>query len=299
MWREYDRLSVALLVRPVISQTTLEDPRLNPKSRLNPKAHLYLHDSFPDAKLLNAQYENYKSRLHEYGVATIEIQPAAEACYYNAHFARDSSFSIGEKVILGSMGVQSRSSEPALIREALSQREIETIDSFQQGETFEGADALWVRDDVVIVGVGQRTNPPGFQRFRAQLEQLGIACISVPFEGPTQHLLGTLQFLASDLCVVRGDYLAPETFDVIRQFGYRAVSLNESYELQDRQAMNLVQLAPRVIMIPNDCPVTEEAFHRLGVSTIGIDITEIRKGRGGLACMTNPIKRSKEKLPND
>jgi len=69
--------------------------------------------------------------------------------------------------------------------------------------TFEGADALWINNSLVIVGVGNRTNAEGFRQIKEELMQDGVNCISVPSPCSSTHLLGSLQFIDSETALVR------------------------------------------------------------------------------------------------
>ena len=58
--------------------------------------------------------------------------------------------------------------------------------------------------------------------------------------------------------------------------------------------MNIVTVAPRRVLMPDDCPKTKEFYEKNGIQVAGLlNIPELRHGGGGLACATGILERKR------
>jgi hypothetical protein len=69
--------------------------------------------------------------------------------------------------------------------------------------TFEGADALWLTPERVLVGLGIRTNLEGARRLAATLAEQGIETMEVDLPHASMHLIGEIRIVDRDLAFVR------------------------------------------------------------------------------------------------
>ena len=65
-----------------------------------------------------------------------------------------------------------------------------------------------------------------------------------------QHLLGLVQIVDRDLVVLRHQIAGADTIELLRGLGFTIVAVDESNEVQHGQAMNVVVLAPRTVLMP-------------------------------------------------
>jgi N-dimethylarginine dimethylaminohydrolase len=208
-------------------------------------------------------------------------------------YCRDLFFMTPQGAIIARMANDVRREEPQYAARALAGLDIPILHAVSAPGCFEGADALWLRDDTLLVGVGNRTNTDGFAQIAGVLEPRGITCIAVPsHQTRTQHLLGSMQIVDRDLALVRTGIADPRVVAVLEQFGFTPFAVPEHPEVTGRQAMNIVTVAPGCIIMTADCPVTRELYRSAGLSIVAEpDITQLMNGAGGLACATGIVVR--------
>jgi arginine deiminase len=56
-------------------------------------------------------------------------------------------------------------------------------------------------------------------------------------------------------------------------------------------AINMVPLAPGVVVMPAGNPITRAALEQEGVTCLEVDVSELMKGCGSVHCMTGVVKR--------
>jgi N-dimethylarginine dimethylaminohydrolase len=173
----------------------------------------------------------------------------------------------------------------------LSRLGIPIIRAFRGHATFEGADALWLSRRLVMVGVGHRTNPSGFTQLRAVLRDLGTEAVAVPFQGPTQHLLGVVNLIDRRLFVAIRHRTPSAALSVLREHGYQeAIEFDGDDEIDRRRALNFVTLQPGHILMPR-APDVRRRFERMGIRVSEVDLDDYLKAGGGAACATGIIQR--------
>lgn len=97
---------------------------------------------------------------------------------YNFFFTRDSSMSVGRKVLAGRMANAVRERESVIMKSIFDftpefQTEVMDVAPYDSGGdrkvTVEGGDVLMLREDVIVVGCGLRTTPRAIDAFIDQL----------------------------------------------------------------------------------------------------------------------------------
>lgn len=72
----------------------------------------------------------------------------------------------------------------------------------------------------------------------------------------------------------------------------KAETLPAAYEEEGRRmALNFVTLAPRKVLMPAGCPRTQALLESAGVERLSVEIGEIVKAAGGIACLTGILRR--------
>ena len=267
-------------------------------------------DNYPDpARIQQLAPINHNSLIREYdaiiacfgryGIAVNLIDPSPvsdEHDYlYNMMYCRDLFLMTPRGAILANMANVTRMAEPRYAGRTLASLDIPLLHAVTGEGRFEGADALWLRDDLVVVGVGNRTNDQGYQQIRDVLQQQGVACRSIPsYQVVTQHLLGSVQIVDVDLALVRSGIVDGEIVRFLQEYDFDVISIPENSEVQQRQAMNIVTIAPRTVIMTDGCPVTRELYLGAGLTIAAeLELTQLINGAGGLACATGIISRGR------
>lgn len=283
---EYKPLKAVLLCRPQIEIGGIACPR----DVLHAGKIDYIHFSKEYDDLIKL-YKKLKIKV--YLVDPRKIKGTDDRYIFNLIYARDLFFMTPKGAILSKMSEAVRQDEVRYVERALRRRKVFIRKSIQGSATFEGADALWVNGRLVIVGVGKRTNQEGFLQLKEELKRDCVACVSVPAPQSSLHLLGALQFVDSNLVLVRGNLISPGTLELLKRNKIEAANIPENGELTKNEAMNFVTIAPREIIMPAACPRTKKIYERLGIKVAAeAQTAELVKGAGGLACATGILCRS-------
>lgn len=282
---EYGKLSSVLLFTPGAKLHNHPDPESI--QQLRPI----------DASRLDAEFAAVCSTFAGLGVEVNLIDPTplgADRSYlYNMMFCRDLFFMTPAGAILASMANDTRREEVRYAARTLQNLGVPVIHEISGRGRFEGADALWINRRLVAVGVGNRTNLAAFEQLSQVLAKSGIHCIPLPSsQTTTQHLLGSVQIVDRDLALVRSGIIAPEAADFLRRQGFTVIGIPENSEVTGRQAMNIVTVAPRRIIMTKDCPATRQLYVAAGLTIAAeVEISQLISGAGGLACASGIVSR--------
>jgi len=283
---EYKPLKVVLLCRP--------HPKIVKVS--NPQDVLHLAKI--DYAAMEKEHEQLIELYRKLKINIFLIDPRKIRCpdynfAFNIIFTRDHFMMTPRGAIICGMFSDIRQSEIKYAQKALKAAGVPVRMVIGDNGTFEGADALWVKHKLVIVGVGNRTNLQGFQQISKELKKDGIKCIPVQTPRGAIHLLGALQFIDADTALARVDLIGPETIAILRKNRVKIVRVPESFEVREKQAMNFVVIAPKTIIMPAGCPQIKKVYTRVGIKIAAeIAIPQFINAGGGLACATGVLKRA-------
>lgn len=244
------------------------------------------------------EFEGIIAAFHKLGIGTVLIDSeplGADLRYrYNMMYCRDLLFMTPRGAILANMANSTRAEEPLYARRTLESLGIPILHSVCGEGRLEGADALWLSDDLVLVGVGNRTNRQGFEQVATVMQAQGVTCLELPsLQTRTQHLLGSLQIVDTDLALVRHGIIDPAVIRLLEERGVTVVNVPENREVLTRQAMNFVTIAPRTVVMTAGCPETRALLERSGLSIAAeLELTQLMLGAGGLACATGIVARA-------
>lgn len=283
---EYKSLKAVLLHRPHLE---IEEPE-HPQD--------VLHIKKIDYKIIEKEYNQiinlYKRlKVKTYLIDSDRIADRDKRCLFNMMYTRDLLFMTPEGAIMSKMKFALRQDEVKYAERALRSRGVHIIKTIEGAATFEGADALWMNPRLVMVGVGNRTNIQGFFQIQDALKLQGIDCLSVSAPQDAPHLLGVLQLVNSDLALVRVDLADSKIIDFLKRNKINIVNIPENDEVRKRQAMNIVTVAPREVIMPDDCPRMKRIYQSHGIKIAAeVKINQLINGGGGLACATAIIARA-------
>lgn len=243
----------------------------------------------------------------------------------NLVFTKDSSFWVGSRVAIASLGAQHRSRETDLASVVyrhhprfagaswIYQAELEPLD---------GGDVLLLAPGVVAVGVSQRTTPAGAERLARQLfdARLAHAVLAVPIRehSCTAHLdtlcavvdtdsvlmhPGVAYALTAHTISVQGDGLRVSKAQPFLQAAAQAMGLARlrvipsgldpvwSQSGQGDDGSNVLALSHRLVVNHERNSETNDRLEAAGVAVIRVPGSELISLRGGPRCMTCPVSR--------
>ena len=263
-----------------------------PSARLatpgDPDAWLFV--SWPDLRRLEAQHERIAAFYEAQGVVVHVMRPE-EPPPPNALFMRDLAFLTPEGAVLARPAAAVRAGEERFAAAALAGLGVPILRTLRGAATFEGADALWLDARTVMIGVGRRTNAAGFEAVARVLAEQGVDAVPIPLPSGVQHLLGVVVPLDRDLAAVRASKAPPALHALLADRGVREIALSDDDDMICQRGMNLVCLAPRVVVMPDGAPVIRAALEAAGVSTCALDVSEYLAAGGGLGCLTSVLLR--------
>jgi len=197
-----------------------------------------------------------------------------------------------------------RAKEPEISKLALNKLGVPTLMEVSSPGKMEGGDLVYMSNEILLVGIGDRTNNTGLNQLLGHVKENDLeTVVAVPLPEWTVHLDGLLMFLDRDLCIIHKqsligrstlvesnrkkrridliDYLASEGFQFIEVTDY------ERY----MRATNLVAIGPRKAVGYAGIDRVKRLLMQSGVDLIEIEGSELIRGGGGPHCMTAPILR--------
>jgi arginine deiminase len=222
----------------------------------------------------------------------------------NLVYVRDTAAVTRRGYILGRMKNPIRQRETKIIEVALNRLKISIVMKPETPSTIECGDLVFLDDDTLLLGVGNRSNLAGFRQLMTMATKSGLRnLVSIPLPPWVIHLDGTIMVLDSDLAIVHQPCFrgAASVFtdgrmskrlnllQFLKANGVRLVKVTD-YERQ-RRATNVIAIGPRkVVGYAGNARVKRELVHN-GVDFIEIEEGELIRGYGGPRCMTMPILR--------
>jgi arginine deiminase len=222
----------------------------------------------------------------------------------NLLYTRDTAAVTGHGYILTRMKDPVRRKETAVVEESLRQLSISALIKTRAPGTMEGGDIIFLDEETVLVGIGNRTNQNAVQQLAHLGEKSGLRrLIAVPLPPWVIHLDGTMMPIDADLCILHVRSLKkPATLlengkhaakirlpEFLKEQGMSLVEVTD-YERQ-RRATNILPIRPRKAVAYDGNARVRRALERHGVDLIEIPGSELIRGSGGPRCMTAAILR--------
>jgi len=243
-----------------------------------------------DVPAIQAQAEGLQAAYESAGVRVHLFRPDTPPPP-NLIFMRDLFFMTPEGAILARPAALQRAGEERFAARALTAAGVPILRTLRGRATFEGADALWLDAQTVLVGVGLRTNDEAFVELKEVLTAQGVTARAIAMPGGVQHLLGLVNFLDDDLAALHGGK-APSRLKVfLASHGIETLTVPPGDELDRGRGMNFVTLAPRKVLMPAGCPAIRDQLEGAGVEVTEVEIGEYLKAAGGVGCLTGILSR--------
>lgn len=218
--------------------------------------------------------------------------PGLGAAPPNFLFLRDLVLSTPEGAVLGRPAAPVRAGEAVFMQAALAARGVPILALPRGGGTFEGADALWLDPQTLLVGVGRRTNAEGCAQLADLLWPRGVEVLSFPLPLGVQHLLGVCLLVDVDLAILDAERCPPSLRALLKHRGLRLIDLPPGPELRVGRANNGVVLRPGELVIPAGNPETEAALRAAGLRVRTRPMRACLAAAGAMGCMTATLLRA-------
>jgi N-dimethylarginine dimethylaminohydrolase len=243
-----------------------------------------------DITRLQAQHDAMARAYRDAGVAVHYVDPDGTPPP-NLMFVADLMLLTPEGAVLARPASSVRAGEERFIARRLADIGIPILRSVHGRATFEGADAMWITPDAVLVADGLRTNPDGRAQVAATLAEMGAEAIPVGLPYGAMHLMGTLRIADRDLAIAWPGRVPFAAVRALRDRGFTVKFIPDEREAVQGFALNFVTLGPRKILMAAGNPVTQAFYEDLGIECITVQVDELTKAAGGIGCLTGVLER--------
>lgn len=243
-----------------------------------------------DVPKAKAQHENLAVAYEKFGVDVFFVEPNEPAAP-NQMFVADLMAATPEGVIITRPASTVRAGEERWVARRLADMGVPIVKSVRGNGTFEGADVMWLRPDVAIVGRGLRTNDEGAAQVASILLEMGVEVIQVDLPFGSMHLMGMLRIADKDLGLAYPNRLVHRGVEALKRCGLEVAFVPHTEELLTGSAFNYVCLGPREILMPAGNPKTQTFYESLNIRCHTVDVSELRKAAGAIGCLTGIIDR--------
>lgn len=97
--------------------------------------------------------------------------------------------------------------------------------------------------------------------------------------------------ISNDMVLIHAGQVPYDIIDMLKKKGYKILEAPSRTEVREAFGCNFVALEPGHIVWPEGNPRTQKLLEQNGVKVETVDISEIRKGKGALHCITAYLKR--------
>jgi len=275
------------------------------------KKYLYRDVVFRDK--FRREHEHFVNVLREEGVEVIllgdilkddEKTRSMMGQCPNLVYTRDIVSVMRAGSIVMRMKSKVRAKEPEIAKLALDKLGVPKLIEVSSPGTMEGGDLVYMSDETLLVGIGDRTNNAAVKQLLGHLKENDLdIVIAVPLPEWAVHLDGLLMFLDRDLCIIHKQSLTGRStliesngkkrridlIDYLTSEGFRFIEVTD-YERHMR-ATNLVAIGPRKAVGYAGIDRVKSLLIQNGVDLIEIEGSELIRGGGGPHCMTAPMLR--------
>jgi len=245
-----------------------------------------------DLTRLQAQHDAMARAYRDAGVVVHYVDPDGTPPP-NLMFVADLMLLTPEGAVLARPASSVRAGEERFIARRLADIGIPILRSVHGRATFEGADAMWIAPDAVLVADGLRTNLDGREQVAATLAEMGVEAIPVGLPYGAMHLMGTLRIADRDLAIAWPGRVPFAAVRALRERGFTVKFIPDEREAVQGFALNFVTLGPRKILMPAGNATTQAFYESLGIECLTVQVDELTKAAGAIGCLTGVLKRER------
>jgi N-dimethylarginine dimethylaminohydrolase len=243
-----------------------------------------------DIARAQAQHDAMAQAYRDAGVVVHYAEPDAPP-RPNQMFMADLFVMTPEGAILARPASEARAGEERVAAQRLAALGVPILRSISGRGSFEGADAIWLDPQTLLLGRGLRTNDAGAAQIESVLRDMGVSVLQVDLPFGTMHLMGMLRIVDHDLALAWPTRLAQRAVEALRQRGYQVLFLPDEREARDGYAFNFVALGPRQILMAANNPISQAFYERHGISCRVVEMDELGKAAGSIGCLTGVLWR--------
>ena len=274
---EYDTLVAAMI----------HIPRRNEIEYFDPKKAMY--KSIPNYEKLLEEVDQYRTLLMNLGIQVYDdvyFHDTDYNPYPNQIFMRDLAVITPNAIILANPKYDIRKGEERnLLATMRKWGYFGRVIELSKNTTMEGADFFWISESEVLVSVGNRTSEDFVTTFKFFYPNLKVTVVEAASEGIPQHILGGAHIVDKDTIIQRKSIIKHD-------LGFKnTILLEETDEVVNGYAMNILTVGPMEIIMPSGNPETKAIYESHGIKVHESPAKEIGKMGGAFACMTLPMKR--------
>jgi dimethylargininase len=224
-----------------------------------------------DVNLAKKQHLSYCKTLSQLGLKVLKIEKDNKLC--DSCFVEDTAIVIADKAIITRPGMISRRGEIDKIKKILTQ--YKKIFEIETPGTLDGGDVLLI-NETLYIGISKRTNTIAIKQVSDILTSEDNFNIKTLVLKNALHLKSVCQYLGNNYVIMDPNHFNKDDF-----IGYNKILVpkKESY------AINCLPIKNK-ILIAKGYPVTKNLIEKEGFDTIEIDVSEFKKGDGGLTCLS-------------
>ncbi len=246
-----------------------------------------------DVPRAQAEHDALAQAFRDADVEVHYVDPPQEA-RPNQMFCADLVFMTPEGAILARPASTVRAGEEREVARRLADCGMPILRSLQGAGTFEGADAMWIAPDLVVIGIGLRTNVAGAEQVAQCLSMMGVESLIVDMPYGTMHLMGMLRFADQNLAIAWPRRTPHMLVTTLMERGYEVAFLPEASDFEMNRAMNFVTLGPRRILLEAGYDAMQRFYESLGITCVTVEARELVKAAGGFGCLTGVLAREME-----
>lgn len=243
-----------------------------------------------DLARAQAQHDGMAEAYRSLGVAVHYVDPLGTA-KPNQMFCADLMFMTPEGVILARPAGTVRAGEERWVARRLADLGVPIVRSIRGKGTFEGADAMWLNPETVMIGRGMRTNDEGAAQLTSTLNEMGVEVIVVDLPFGTMHMMGTMRIVSENTAIARHFRFVHRGVEALKRHGYRVEFLPESWETEHNKAFNFVTVGRNEILMAANNPNTQEFYESLDVTCHTVPVDELGKAAGAIGCLSGIVER--------
>jgi arginine deiminase len=210
----------------------------------------------------------------------------------NAMFVRDLMLMTPEGAIIGRPAFPARRGEEKAVAQTLAALGVPIIKTVNADGFFEGACAMWVDRETVVLGTSSRTNASGIRQVESELSNIGVRNIiktDIPYG--CIHLDGHMNMVDRDKLLAFPWHLNYDCAKALMERGIRIIEATDIEEIKHGMALNVVALSPGKVVMAAGNPNTRALLESNGVEVVEAEISELMNGWGALHCMTGFLRR--------
>lgn len=246
-----------------------------------------------DVPRAQAEHDALAQAFRDNGVRVHYVDPAGPA-KPNQMFCADLVFLTPEGAVLARPASTVRAGEERQVARRLADIGIPIVKYLQGEGTFEGADAMWLDPETVVIGHGLRTNRDGAEQVASALAEMGVEALIADMPYGTMHLMGMLRFADRNLAIAWPRRTPHALVMALQAHGYEIAFLPEASDYEMNRAMNFVTLGPRRILLEAGYDEMQRFYEGLGIDCVTVEAKELVKAAGGFGCLTGVLHREME-----